>query len=154
MKRIRPFFLFIVLLTLVSCKKDKLEGDSSILVGTWSWTETYTVSNHCDAEMSWNYVLTDSSETGSTYAVLFVENGKVEFYHNGGKINTNRIVFNDAGKETFTSGPYDYKFEIFTNNNSDDTMRVWVGQDSLLINDFPKDTDASCEEQFNHFVKQ
>ena len=70
------------------------------------------------------------------------------------KIWNRRIVFNESGKESFTSGPYDYKFEIWLNNQSSDPMYVYVGSDSMMVNDFPKDTDASCEEYFNHFVKE
>lgn len=140
-------------MTLVSCKKEKLEGDTAILKGKWNWTETYGVSNHCDPETSWNYQLVDMSEPGSTYTLEFYEKGKVYFSHNDGTIWNRRTIFDEDEQATFTSGPYEYKFEIWLNNDSKDPMEVYVGQDSMLVNDFPKDTETECEEYFNHFVR-
>jgi hypothetical protein len=136
---------------LLSCKKDKLDGDSSILTGTWEWTETYKVPNLCDADSMWNYTKIDSSYTDNTYSLEFIEKGKVKFIHNDGIINTNRIVF--SSKDEIANSTFQFRFIIHLNNKSDNTMEVLVGSDSLLVNDFPKDTDEPCEELFNYFVK-
>ena len=147
----KPILLLIVSLSVISCKKEKLEGEAAILIGTWNWTETFAIMNGCDADTSWNYVKTDSTKDGSTYHLIFEEKGKVAFYHNDGLINKNRIVFDS--KESIASGPYSYKFVINANNDPDRQMNVWVGQDSLLLDDFPKDSDDACKKLFNHFIK-
>jgi hypothetical protein len=139
------------LMALSSCKKEKLEGDSTILIGKWRWTETYQINNACDHDSLWNYILFDSATAPDSYEVEFYEKGKLNLYHNGGLINGNRIVF--ASKESLVIGPYEFKFVINTNNNPDKPMNIWVGQDSLLLDDFPKDTDGNCEEMRNHFIR-
>jgi hypothetical protein len=152
MKSFRFPILFLCLIAVSACKKDKLEGERSILIGTWNWTETYEVSNYCDTDSLWNYQLIDSARADSRFALEFLEKGKVIFYTNNAVIWKERVVF--ESKDVIGKGPYAYHFVILPNNNSNDIMDVWVGQDSLLLNDFPKDTDDKCAEMFNHFIKQ
>ena len=124
----------------------------SILIGTWNWTETYEVRNYCDADSLWNYQLTDSAQTDNKFTLKFLEKGKVIFNTNDEIIWKERVVF--ESKNVIGDGPYEYYFVIRINNNTNDKMDVWVGQDSLLLNDFPKDTDDNCSEMFNHFIRQ
>lgn len=147
----RAFLMIFTIIALVACKKDKLDGDMSILIGTWNWTETYEVSNYCDADSLWNYELIDSSQEDNKYSLEFREKGKVRFYTNDAIIWKKRVVF--ESQEVIASGSYAYHFVILLNNNSNDKMDVWVGQDSLLLHDFPLDTDESCTERFNHFIR-
>lgn len=139
-------------LTLFSCKKDKLKGDTAILKGTWNWINTQEVSNYCDADSLWQYSYIDSSDTGSTYALEFAEKGKVTFTHNGGTVWKDRIVF--AEKNPINQASYSMHFIIHINNNDNNVLELWVGEDSLLVNDYPLDTDVNCKERFNHFVRQ
>lgn len=62
-----------------------------------------------------------------------------------------RVVF--ESKNVIGNSPYEYHFVILL-NKTNDKMDVWVGQDSLLLNDFPKDTDDNRSEMFNHFIRQ
>jgi len=124
----------------------------SILIGTWNWTETYEVRNYCDADSLWNYHLIDATQTDNKYKLEFLEKGKVIFYTKDAIISRERVIF--ESKNTIENGSYEYHFVILLNNNSSDKMDVWVGQDSLLLNDFPKDTDNNCSEMFNHFIRQ
>ena len=146
--------LFSWLLAIVlfsSCKKDKLEGDTEILKGEWSWINTQSVTNACDADSLWNYTQIDSSVSGNTFTLEFLEKGKVKFYHNDGLVWNHRIVFET--KEAVSLPSYSWHFLMYLNNKSNDEMEVWVGEDSLLIHDYPLDTDEACEERFNHFTK-
>lgn len=150
----KTHFIIVLILgvfTLTCCKKDKLDGTRSILTGTWNWTETYQVNNHCADETQWNYELIDSDGSGNSYSLEFLEKGKVIFSHNDGEIWKKRIVFDT--EEKIENGHYTYHFIMFLNNRSEETLEVWVGQDSLLVNDYPKDTDLNCNEMFNHFTK-
>ncbi len=142
----------IFLFAINACEKDKLEGDSSILIGTWNWTETFEIINFCDPDSTWNYQLIDFRKPDNTYALEFFEKGKVFFYHNDAILWKERIVFQSVN--TVENGAYAYHFVILLNNNSNDKMEVWAGQDSLLLNDFPEDTDENCLQMFNHFIRQ
>jgi len=146
------FIIILCIIALVACKKDKLEGETSILIGTWEWTETYEVSNYCDTDSLWNFQMTDSTHTNNKFTLEFLEKGKAIFYSNNDILWKDRIVF--ESKNIIENGSYKYHFVILLNNNANDKMDVWVGQDSLLLNDFPKDTDINCTEMFNHFLRQ
>ncbi|MBC8146567.1 MAG: hypothetical protein H8E98_01110 [Bacteroidetes bacterium] len=152
MKSFRFLILFFCVIAVAACKKDKLEGDMSILIDKWNWTETYEISNYCDNDSLWNYQLIDWAQTNNKYALEFLEKGKVIFYINNGVLWKERVVF--ESKNVIGNGPYEYHYVILLNNNTNDKMDVWVGQDSLLLNDFPKDTDKNCSEMFNNFIRQ
>ena len=152
MKSFRFIIIFICIIALAACEKDKLEGEMSILIGTWNWTETYEVNNYCDSDSLWNYQLVDSAHTGNKYSLEFLEKGKVIFYTNDAIIWNERVTV--ESKNVIGDGSYVYHFVILLNNNANNKMDVWVGQDSLLLNDFPKDTEDNCSEMFNHFIRQ
>jgi hypothetical protein len=152
MNSFRFLIFFFCAIAVAACTKDKLEGEMSILIGTWNWTETYAVSNYCDADSLWNYQLIDSAQTNKNFKLEFQEKGKVIFYNNDGVLWNDRVVF--ESKNVIENGSYAYHFVILLNNKTDDKLDVWVGQDSLLLNDFPKDTDDHCSEMFNHFIRQ
>ena len=147
----RFLYLSILFVLILSCKKEKLEGDAAILIGTWNWTETYRVSNGCDADSTWIYVKSDSASFSKSYSVEFLEKGKLIYHHNGGIINKNRIVF--ESKEKLLDSAYDFRFVLNLNNNASKEMIILVSQDSMLLEDFPKDNDGECVKIFNHFTK-
>ncbi len=151
MKPFRFLIFFFCVIALTACEKDMLEGETSILIGTWNWTETYEVTNHCNTYSLWKYQLIDFAQTDKNFSLEFFEEGKVIFYNNDAILWKERIVF--ESENIIDNAPYEYHFVILLNNNSNDKMDVWVGQDSLLLNDFPKDTDKKCSEMFNHFVR-
>lgn len=153
MKFVTTIFLVSVLFVVSSCKKDELKDETAILTGKWSWTQTFSVSNYCDIDTLWDIVLIDSSSSDGNYNLEFFDNGKVLFSHNGGKIWNRRIVFNAAEQQVFTTGPYSYFFQINLNNRKNDILELYVGPDSMLVHDFPKDTEDECKEYFNHFVR-
>ncbi|MEZ4924248.1 MAG: hypothetical protein R2780_13835 [Crocinitomicaceae bacterium] len=144
-------FIPIILVLASSCKKDKLVGDADILVGKWEWINTQKVTNYCAADTLWNYSYYDSAIENNSYSLEFLEKGKVKFYHNDGLIFNNRVVIGST--ESIVSGSYDYRIVIYINNNENDVMDVYVGTDSLRLFDFPFDHDVSCEEYFNHFIR-
>ena len=152
MNSFRFLILFFCVIAVAACKKDKLEGEMSILIGTWNWTETYEVSNYCDTDSLWNYQLIDSAQTDNKFTLEFLEKGKVIFYNNDVILWKERVVF--ESKNVIGNDSYEYHFVILLNNKTNDKMDVWVGQNSLLLNDFPKDTDDNCSEMFNHFIRQ
>jgi len=136
---------------MLSCEKEKLEGETSMLIGKWNWTASILVPNHCDVDSTWDYVLEDEASNDNTYSLEFLEKGKLIFRHNGATIWNKRIVFDS--KEEINEDPYSHKFEIRLNNETNDPMIIWVGDRALLVHDYPKDTDTDCEEMYNYFEK-
>jgi len=149
MKKLGILLLGLVLLFSSGCQKDKLEGEASVLIGTWNWTASYLVPNHCEEDSLWNFKLRDTVSATSSYSLEFQEKGKLIFRHNDGLIWNKRIVFSE--KQKIEDPTFDYRFTILLDNQADDPMVLLVGGDSLLTYDFPKDTDNDCEEMFNYF---
>jgi hypothetical protein len=96
--------------------------------------------------------LIDFAQTDKNFSLEFFEEGNVIFYNNDAILWKERIVF--ESENIVKNAPYNYHYVILLNNNTNNKMDVWVGQDSLLLNDFPKDTDDNCSEMFNHFIRR
>ncbi|UKN02388.1 hypothetical protein K6119_02485 [Paracrocinitomix mangrovi] len=152
MKNYVAILLLSVLFVSFSCKKDKLVGDTAILIGSWKWNNTTNVMNYCQADSLWTYTVVDSTTNGYTYTIEFLEKGKVKFYHNDGLLFNQRLVIHET--QVINEPPYTLSFEFYINNNSDDVMAGKVGASDLRLYDFPKDTDTDCEEFFNAFTKE
>lgn len=150
--KLNLFALLLFVLSFTSCKKDKLEGDAAILTGTWNWTNTQKVTNTCVVDSLWVYSDFDSSYATNEYRLEFLSKGKVNSYHNESSIWKDRIVFESM--EAIVLGPYTYEFNIYLDNNKNNIMHGFVGQDSLLLDNFPKDSDVPCETRHNHFIRE
>ncbi|MEX1001737.1 MAG: hypothetical protein WDZ35_06445 [Crocinitomicaceae bacterium] len=73
--------IFFGMLLMFSCKKDKLEGDSAILIGEWKWVYSNEIKNTCNPP-SYQVNITPNS-INSTFKIGFLKKGKVEFFQNG-----------------------------------------------------------------------
>ena len=149
MKQTSILWIFIFFL-LISCKKDKLEGDTALLIGTWNWHTTVQVNNYCEDDSLWTYTSVDSAYDNNNYSIEFLEKGKVKFYHNGGLLFNDRIVFQE--KEVIDEPPFKLKFKIYLNNKESDPMEGKASNVVLRLYDFPKDINSPCEEYFNSFI--
>ena len=139
-------------LIMIACKKEELVGDSVILKGNWKWVSTDQVTNTCEHDSLWIFTAFDSSYTNNEFSVEFLEKGKIYFSHNGGVIVKNRIVF--ESKKEVVLDVYTLQFSIKLNNDEGDIMEGLVGANDLLLFDYPKDSDNSCETRYNYFVKE
>lgn len=144
--------LLLISAAMVSCKKDRLEGDAATLVGTWQWLHTEAVKNHCDDESGWLFEALENATADNQYALEFLAKGKVIFTHNEGVVWRNRLVI--ATVEELDGLPYDQRFVLLMNNRTEDPLELWINGDSLMLHDYPKDTDQPCEERFNYFVRR
>ena len=114
------FGLFIFsLLVLCSCKKDKLEGGSSPLIGTWDWRYT-TYFNSCSIPGSEKTTYADS--VNYSYSLRFHEKGIIEFLQNGEVIQKNRIVMDELSWY-INYGTENCYYNIELNNNPKTTLR-------------------------------
>jgi len=109
MIRIIFLILFLPPLFLVSCKKDELKGDKSILEGKWKWI--YTTGNK-----------TPASE-GKNYSVEFLKCGKIIFYENGEEKEKQRIVFASYDPLEHPLEIPGWYFEIYLNNKGSKSIQ-------------------------------
>ena len=86
---------YIVLLSVLffSCKKTKLEGELSPLVGSWEWTYTVKTSDLCEPFYYDSLVTNSPSNAGFTYSLLFERKGKISIYKNGSLEEKYRLVY-------------------------------------------------------------
>ena len=80
------FLIFLV--SLLSCKKDKLEGDTAILIGKWKWI--YTYADGAGVPDYFEY----PSALGKNFSIEFLEKGCIYFYEDG-KVEKKRRVIID-----------------------------------------------------------
>ena len=75
----------------INCKKTKLEGDLSVLVGTWEWRYTVYVGNICEAYND-SLVTHSPSMDGFSNTIKFLKKGKMIVYLDGKKDKTYRLI--------------------------------------------------------------
>jgi hypothetical protein len=149
------YLIGICLITL-SCKKDKLEGDMSILIGKWNWTHTDHLYGICDGD-SFSETLTPLSED-KTFSLEFYEKGVVKFLENDEQIESFRTVF--ANNTDDCGGTYldDISFDISLNNKKGDLHYMYgcVGPNLLVVvQGFPFNSfEKGCEFYTSYFVKE
>ncbi|MBK9190362.1 MAG: hypothetical protein IPM77_02075 [Crocinitomicaceae bacterium] len=146
--------LSVLIFVFFSCKKDKLEGDKEILIGTWEWYKTEKIYSLCNPP-SIESQLTPSSEQTS-FSITVYKNGKVTYIEAGQEIATYRIIFTSFDKPNVCSlQGYKY-FNINLDNNVNNVLQGCVSEDSLVvIRNFPyPDPEDACENYTSYFVKQ
>ncbi|NRA10658.1 MAG: hypothetical protein HRT57_01730 [Crocinitomicaceae bacterium] len=127
-------FLIAIALVLSSCIKDKLENQSAILVGTWTWDHsieyTYDEINLIEVES-----IIPASDFIGTYAVELKKQGKIAALRDNVGMEQFRILL-----PIFKSGTCDltggYEYKINLNNNENDTIVGCVNSDTLTMSDF------------------
>jgi len=148
-------YLFLVFILLISCKKDKLDGDSEILVGKWHWV--YTIYEYDKCQQNGGYVKTLNPTTeNTTYQMEFFKKGKVKFYENEIEKSEFRLVVPNFaawnGYQTF----YDnmFRFSIFLDNDKNKEFSGLVSKDSILTYHRPYYTaDSPCNDYVNYWGK-
>lgn len=153
MKVSRLFFL-LLLMTLISCKKDRLKGDKEIFVGTWKWAYSDATIGICEG-MAYTTEITPLSE-GHEYSIVFEKRGKVLFYKDGVEVNNHRVVFLGYGTPNLCGAGYDH-FAINLDNdpgtNPEKGIEGCVKIDTMAVHiGFPFYTDG-CSLYVNYFVK-
>jgi hypothetical protein len=128
-------FLIATALVLSGCIKDKLENESAILIGTWTWDHsieyTYDDVNQVEIET----VVAASDFTG-TYAIEFKKQGKIAAKRDNVGVEQFRIIL-----PIFRAGTCDldggYEYQINLNNSETDTLIGCVNTDTLtMLSDF------------------
>jgi hypothetical protein len=121
MKKLLLGLMVILLLPSQSCKKTKLTGDYSGLIGNWSWIGGW-------------------SDNGNTnYKLELLEKGKYKLFNGNDKIDYGRLLEKNnkltfKSERLFHKGYFteDYQILLFKNDT------LLIGSDH--INDFPSST--------------
>jgi len=148
MKKLFPYLLFIVpIFGLQGCKKDYLQGDSSILIGNWTWTySSYT--STCDKSNTEAYKIYPSQTL--TFSIQIEYNANIRFYQNDSLLNAGKMK---VGIEKVVNNSV--SFQIKVNNNPYRTFIGFTdGKVMQFYNSFPfKEEANSCEQYYNYFSK-
>ena len=153
-KSISYIIILIFAFALSSCKKDKLEGENEILIGTWTWVYSLHQYNSCNLPIT-QEILTPLTENKNA-SIEFFKKGKVKFDDNKSK----RIVFfywNDAGQNAPNS---DFDFSIRLNNDVESSMGGWVSSDTLILRGnyieepFEDVSCNGCCSYLNYYIKK
>lgn len=126
---------------LLSCKKDKLEGDRSILEGKWEWIYAIKTKLYTNGSPSISDTI-NSSDVSSTFGLEFLSKGKVRFIENEEIREEYRTVFyafkNDGICQNAFGGEA-YQYIIRPNNEEEIHFNGCVSIDTLTFHqrDFP-----------------
>jgi hypothetical protein len=151
------FLLLISVIFLFSCKKDKLEGDKSILIGQWKWVYSIKIEKyHCD-DLPYTTILTPVTENNH-YTIKFLKKGHVFLFKDGAQQEKYRIVFKDF-QFRLNSSYYEYYYYFDINlNNSDKINNLYgnVKSDTLILSGFFPFSSYpnSCVSYTHFFIKE
>lgn len=118
----------IVITLLMSCKKDRLDGDKSVLIGEWKWVSTEHITY--DTWASNDTTILTPSSVGNDYYMEFLKKGKLIFKNNNDSWK-DRIVFAKYAGSSIYPG-YDY-FGLFLNNDHHFVFQGVVNTDTLIV---------------------
>ena len=144
------YWIIPVLIFVISCEKDKLQSDKSILIGKWNWIYTEHSLGWCASIPNVQFETITPLIDSKTYQVEFLERGKILFYENSEIIQKNRIVFEYF--ELLENG--EYHFYIRLDDKHDQIIGGTVIGDSLRIKYPYIETDPGCENYLNFFVRE
>jgi cbb3-type cytochrome oxidase subunit 3 len=142
------FFIF-------SCKKEKLEGDKAIFIGTWNWIYSSHSYGICDGDNFFE-TLTPESED-KKFSLEFYEKGIVKFLEDEKVLKSYRIIFSNFGENC--GGEYSeyISFDIHLNNKDSDSFYIYgcvSPSEIVFTKGFPyMMIDVNCEIYTNHFIK-
>jgi hypothetical protein len=159
-------FLFLIslilLLGIVSCKRDKLEGERSILEGKWEWVYTIRTESYYNGAPASVDTITEVSSP-STYAIEFSDKGSFFIIENEEIKEEYRTVFYlfESGGHLCTgsiSNTDKFTYTIFGDNDEENNrFQGCVSSDSLTCysKNFPFEnyTGANSIVHENFFKK-
>jgi hypothetical protein len=147
------FYIVMLGFMLVACEKDKLINEYAVLKGKWVWIYTQHSYELCptiseDPDLLFE-TITPSTDP-NTYAVEFLEKGKLWFYENDEVIQKDRIVFSYF--EYLSNG--EYHFYIRLDNKADEMIGGSLSGDTLRFKYPYIEDDPNCENYLNFFVRE
>lgn len=158
MKNIKFIVPLAVLLILGSCKKDKLTGLRSILVGEWEWVYSQKFTNYTTPPFASTEDTIFASDVSSTYALNFLEKGKVQFIENSTIQNEYRTIFSSfngaGGCSSLLNSPYEFSIDL--DNDEENVLNGCVNSDTLITHNFPfpREQSTNITIIYRHYFKK
>ena len=154
-------FTLVLLTVLFSCKKDRLDGEYSVLTGKWKLDYIVKVERTLTSGTLLSLdTLYFPSEIIDSYCLEFFENGKLEQIKNDERVRKDRIVFHSFGNANPNS-QYDFACQINLNNNEDDAIGMGFTETKMstsqihISDDFGEHETNSTEVSFEYiYFKQ
>ncbi len=144
--------IFLSSFALLSCKKDKLEGEKTVLIGKWAWDYTYHSYNWCTYDNQGITELLTPVNTTNTYTIEFLEKGKLLLYKNDVLLQEKRIVFKYF--KTDPAGMYNVGLKLDDDEN-DIFSLLLIDENSIFTTHFPySDEKEPCETNDNYFIRE
>lgn len=145
--------VIVIIFFFLGCKKDKLKGDSAILIGKWKWVETRIEQS---GTITGTFFINPSTE-GKNFSIDFLKKGCIVYYENGSKTYRKRLVLNEFSSRSNQI----YFFEIYPDNKTDDFLNGFLYDrvmDTLEIQSgYPyvnTNEDGTAKAYFNYFVRE
>ena len=122
--------VFVIIISLASCRKDRLEGTSEVLLGKWEWE--YTIRSY-DNPYIGLYNSLDTiypSDIGETYQLEFEKDGYVNYFKDNSLTDSYRVVFSYVSDSNCGSGNC-LRASIKLNNKKDNGLGLHFINDLL-----------------------
>lgn len=148
------FIIIITIISFSSCKKDKpdkLEGEKSILIGTWHWKYSERKYNICNNNPMIETLNTELEN--KDFSVIVSDEGYASFFKNESIISKHEIQF----EHFLNLGNEGYKFSMELTNaeGGEDVFSGSVLGDSIRSSNFPfRDNGSGCEQFKNYLFKE
>jgi len=148
---IKYIFSVIIISTVVlGCKKDRLIDDRSILIGQWTWDNSYHSYGYCQNQ-TWVEILSPTTEDFS-FKIEFLKKGRMKLYRDNVVLDSYRIVI-----KKFELNNTNYDFSFYLDNDIEKAVTGGITNDTLWIKgkvNLPFETEHGCENYLNYFVKE
>jgi hypothetical protein len=147
-------FAAILVVTLSSCIKDKLEKDTLILEGTWNWTHSIEYSYDSANDTILTSII-PASNYSETYGIRIVKKGLI-YKVTGSEEEKYRLVMPDFKSGLCAELNNSFQYKILLNNKVNDSLVGCVSEDTLITNDWhlPLQKGSSEFPYYKHvFVK-
>lgn len=136
-----------------SCKKDRLNAEKEILVGTWNWQLT-DFSHYCDGGLE--YETFNPTTENTTYKIEFLKKGYIRFYKNEILESEHLIRFNTLSiqKEGIVPSNKEIEFEIYLDGDANNRIRAKGTQKGMIISYYPFKLEEDCHHWIRNYFKK
>lgn len=102
-------FVLLLLLSLTACKKTKLDGELSVLVGTWEWRYCVKTIDLCEPFPYDSLITSTPSTKNFTCTLVFEEKGRLIVKKNGKKVDKYKLMLFSRGEDYPNKTSYIFK---------------------------------------------
>lgn len=142
----RLFYIALLVIVLSGCRKHRLKNEKEILVGTWEWV--YSDQQFYGRTTTYKIATPKTEET--TYQMVFLKKGIVEFYNNNILLEEYRTFFRKANQ---TNNNFEYYIEL--DKKPKLYFDIKIREDTLLTyNIFPFDDSDGTWSSINYFIRK